>query len=249
MYIDKSNEVLMNHYRKQEIIKAKERINEENMPIVKVLQLADKEFITTDELLEALYISKEQVLDEILNTSSVTENTIDVHVNTTNVSNDTPMVLARKYKEYYELYNHNRKKICKDKKIANGTFQKYLRLNYLIPELQELVSSKKLAVVPAEHISYLDKETQENICYLMKHFRCEITTSVARKIKEEYLLCKKNSKLFNINESVIKKYQKEKNVKIVFNEYEVDKYFAGIPKKQIKEYVLKVLNSSYKNQL
>ena len=59
MYIDKSNEVLMNHYRKQEIIKANERIKE-GVPIIKVLQLADNEFITTDELLEGLYISKEQ---------------------------------------------------------------------------------------------------------------------------------------------------------------------------------------------
>ena len=63
------------------------------------------------------------------------------------------------------------------------------------------------------------------------------------------MLCKKNSKLFNINESVIKKYKKEKNLKIVFTEDEVNKYFAGIPKKQIKEYILKALNSLYKIQL
>ena len=54
MFIDKLNEVLMNHYRKQEIIKATKRLDEEKMPIVKVLQLANKEFITIDELLEAL---------------------------------------------------------------------------------------------------------------------------------------------------------------------------------------------------
>ena len=219
------------------------------MPIVKVLQLADKEFITTDELLDALYISKDEVLDEMLNTIEVTENTVDVLENTTTVPNDTPMILAKKFKEYYELYNHNRKKICKEKNIANGTFQKYLRLNNLIPELQDLVDNKELAVVPAEHISYFDKHTQENICYLIKKFRCEITAGVAKKIKDEYLLCKKTNKIFNLNESVIRKYRKEKNYKIEFNEYEVDKYFAGIPKKQIKAYILKVLNSSYQNQL
>lgn len=76
MYIDKSNEVLMNHYRKQEIIKANERIKE-GMPIIKILQLTDKEFITTDELLDVLYISKDEVLDEMLNTIEVTENTVD----------------------------------------------------------------------------------------------------------------------------------------------------------------------------
>ena len=61
MYIDKTNEVMMNYYKKQEILKAKQRLDQERMPIVQVLQLADKEFITIDELLEALYIDKEEV--------------------------------------------------------------------------------------------------------------------------------------------------------------------------------------------
>lgn len=61
MYIDKTNEVHMNHYRKQEMIKAKKRIEEEKLPIVKVLQLANKEFITTHELLEALQIDRQQI--------------------------------------------------------------------------------------------------------------------------------------------------------------------------------------------
>ena len=206
MFIDKSNEVLMNHYRKQEIIKATKRLDEEKMPIVKVLQLANKEFITTDELLEALYISKEQVLEEVLNTASVTENTssvpentTDVSANTTNVTEKAPMEIAKIYKEYYEKYNHDREQICKDKKIANGTFQKYLRLNYLIPELQEMVNNKKLSVASAEQISFLDKHNQENICYLMKHFKCEITESVAKKIKQNYLFCKKNNGMFLLN--------------------------------------------------
>ena len=40
------------------------RIEEENMPIIQVLQLINKKFISTDELLDALYIDKEQVLEE-----------------------------------------------------------------------------------------------------------------------------------------------------------------------------------------
>ncbi len=144
MYIDKTNEVMMSYYKKQEIIKANERIKEEKMPIVQVLKLANKEVISTEELLDALRINKEQVMEELLNTTNVMENTSNVSVNTTNVSSNTPMGLAKRYMEYYELYNHDRKKICKVKKIANGTFQKYLRLNYLIPELQEMVNKKKI---------------------------------------------------------------------------------------------------------
>lgn len=245
MFIDKSNEVLMNHYRKQEIIQAKKRLEEEKMSIIQVLQLTNKEVITTDELLEALYISKEQLLDEIINTKqSVSENTADVSVNTTSISEETPMEIARNYKKYYEEYNHNRKQICKDKKIANGTFQKYLRLNYLIPELQEMVNNKKLSVVSAEQISFLDKHNQENICYLMQHFRCEITESVAKKIKQSYLFCKKNNGMFFINESVIKKYKREKSIKVSFTQDEIEKYFNGIPKHSLKEYIISIAKNT-----
>ena len=246
MFIDKSNEVLMNHYRKQEIIQAKKRMEEEKMSIIQVLQLANKEFITIDELLEALYISKEQLLDEIINTKqSVSENTTDVSVNTTNVSGDTPMEIAKTYKEYYEKYNHDRKQICKDKKIANGTFQKYLRLNYLIPELQEMVNNKKLSVVSAEQISFLDKHNQENICYLIEHFRCEITESVAKKIKQNYLFCKRNNGMFFLNESVIKKYKKERSIKVLFSQDEIEKYFNGIPKHSLKEYIISIAKNTH----
>lgn len=245
MYIDKTNEVMMNYYKKQEILKAKQRLDQERMPIVQVLQLADKEFITIDELLEALYIDKEEVFEEILNTQSVSENTTDVSVNTTKVSGDTPMEIAKTYKEYYEKYNHDRKQICKDKKIANGTFQKYLRLNYLIPELQEMVYNKKLSVVSAEQISFLDKHNQENICYLMEHFRCEITESVAQKIKQNYLFCKKNNEMFFLNESVIKKYKKEKNIRVSFSQDEIEKYFNGIPKHSLKEYIISIAKNTH----
>lgn len=245
MYIDKTNEVMMNYYKKQEILKAKQRLDEEKMSIVQVLRLADKEFITTDELLEALYIDKEEVLEEILNTQSVPENTPDVPVNTTNVLGDTPIEIAKTYKKYYEEYNHDRKQICKDKKIANGTFQKYLRLNYLIPELQEMVNNKKLSVVSAEQISFLDKHNQENICYLMQHFRCEITESVAKKIKQNYSFCKKNNGMFFLNESVIKKYKKEKSTKVSFSQDEIEIYFNGIPKHSLKEYIISIAKNTH----
>lgn len=245
MYIDKTNEVMMNYYKKQEILKAKQRFDEEKMPIVQVLRQADKEFITIDELLEALYIDKEEVLEKILNTQSVSENTTDVFANTANVSGDTPMDIAKTYKEYYEKYNHDRKQICKDKKIANGTFQKYLRLNYLIPELQEMVNNKKLSVVSAEQISFLDKHNQENICYLMEHFRCEITESVAKKIKQNYLFCKKNNGMFFLNESVIKKYKREKSIKVSFSQDEIEKYFNGIPKHSLKEYIISIAKNTH----
>jgi len=216
------------------------------MPIVKVLQLANKEVITTDELLESLYISKEQVLDEIINTTqSVSENTADVSTNTTSVSEETPMEIARKFKKYYEEYNHNREQICKDKKIANGTLEKYLRLNYLIPKVQELVDNKKLAIVPAAFISFLDRDYQDVIYHLVQFYDCEITSGVARRIKEDYLLCKKKNENYYLNESVIEKYKNEKNIKVLFTQDEIKKYFNGIPKHNLKEYIINIAKNTH----
>ena len=216
------------------------------MPIVKVLQLANKEVITTDELLEALYISKEQVLDEIINTTqSVSENTTDVSTNTTSVSEETPMEIARKFKNYYEEYNHNREQICKDKKIANGTLEKYLRLNYLIPKVQELVDNKKLAIVPAAFISFLDRDYQDIIYHLVQFYDCEITSGVARRIKEDYLLFKKRNENYYLNESVIEKYKNEKNIKVLFTQDEIEKYFNGIPKHSLKEYIISIAKNTH----
>ena len=246
MFIDKSNEVLMNHYRKQEIIQAKKRLEEEKMSIIHVLQLANKEVITTDELLEALYISKEQLLDEIINTTqNVLENTLDVATNMASVPEETPMQTARKFKKYYEEYNHNREQICKDKNIANGTFQKYLRLNYLIPKVQELVDNKKLAILPAAHISFIDKDYQDIIYHLVQFYDCEITSGVAQRIKEDYLLCKRKNEDYYLNESVIENYKKEKNVKVLFTQNEIETYFNGIPKHSLKEYIISIAKDTH----
>ena len=67
----------------------------------------------------------------------------------------------------------------------------------------------------------------------MEHFRCEITESVAKKIKQNYLFCKKNNGMFFLNESVIKKYKKEKNIRVSFTQDE-------IPKHSLKEYIISI---------
>ena len=75
MEIDETNEVMMNHYKKQELIKAKKRL-EEKMSKSEILRLANKRFITEDEIKEALgfdYIEdpkppikeQENIVDEV----------------------------------------------------------------------------------------------------------------------------------------------------------------------------------------
>ena len=72
--IDPTNEVMMNYYKKQELIKAKERL-EQKMSKADILKLADTRVITTEEIKEALgfdYIedpkpveNKEHIVDDV----------------------------------------------------------------------------------------------------------------------------------------------------------------------------------------
>ena len=55
MEIDETNEVMMNHYKKQELIKAKKRLDEK-MTKAEILKLADTRFITEDEIKESIRI-------------------------------------------------------------------------------------------------------------------------------------------------------------------------------------------------
>ena len=145
-----TNQLLINYYKKEEIKKVK-KMMEEKLEVGKILENVNMEWISKEEVLNILGEDYEPVIKE----SKVSDKHKNENmVNTVIVTRNTPMEIARKYKKYFEEYKQNRKQICKDKNISNGTFQKYLRLNYLIPELQELVNNKKLGINPAEHISF-----------------------------------------------------------------------------------------------
>ena len=149
-----TNQLLINYYKKEEMKKVK-KMMEEKLEVGEIIKSVNMEWISKEEVLNILGEDYEPVIKESkVEDKHKNENMI----NTPSVIPNTPMEIAKKYKKYFEEYNQNRKEICKDKNISNGTFQKYLRLNYLIPELQELVNNKKLGINSAEHISFLEKK-------------------------------------------------------------------------------------------
>ena len=219
-----TNQLLINYYKKEEMKKVKEMMREK-LEVGEILESVNMEWITKEEVLNILVEDYEPVIKE---SKVVDEDKRENILNTSNVTN-TPMEIARKYKKYFEEYNQNRKEICKDKNISNGTFQKYLRLNYLIPELQELVNNKKLGINPAEHISFLDKENQIRISKIIQNYNYKITTSIAQKIKREFRKSNKLCKNYILNKEKIENYKNEKSLKIIFIQEEIDKYFLGLP--------------------
>ena len=182
-----TNQLLINYYKKEEMKKVK-KMMEEKLEVGEIIKSVNMEWISKEEVLNILGEDYEPVIKESkVEDKHKNENMI----NTPSVIQNTPMEIAKKYKKYFEEYNQNRKEICKDKNISNGTFQKYLRLNYLIPELQELVNNKKLGINSAEHISFLDEKKQIRIAEIIQNYNYEITDNIAQKIKRDFGKSKK----------------------------------------------------------
>ena len=235
-----TNQLLINYYKKEEIKKVK-KMMEEKLEVGKILENVNMEWISKEEVLNILGEDYEPVIKE----SKVSDKHKNENmVNTVIVTRNTPMEIARKYKKYFEEYNQNRKQICKDKNISNGTFQKYLRLNYLIPELQELVNNKKLGINPAEHISFLDEKNQFKIAEIIQNYDYEITDNIAQKIKKEFRKCKKSGENYILNKEKLESYKNEKSFKLIFTQEEIEKYFNGMPNKKIKEYIINILENT-----
>ena len=235
-----TNQLLINYYKKEEMKKVK-KMMEEKLEVGEILKSVNMEWISKEEVLNILGEDYEPVIKE----SKVSDKHKNENmVNTVIVTRNTPMEIARKYKKYFEEYKQNRKQICKDKNISNGTFQKYLRLNYLIPELQELVNNKKLGINPAEHISFLDEKNQFKIAEIIQNYDYEITDNIAQKIKKEFRKCKKSGENYILNKEKLESYKNEKSFKLIFTQEEIEKYFNGMPNKKIKEYIINILENT-----
>lgn len=233
-----TNQLLINYYKKEEMKKVK-KMMEEKLEVRKILENVNMEWISKEEVLNILGEDYEPIIKE---SKMVDKN--ENMINTFSVTQNTPMEIARKYKNYFEEYNQNRKEICKDKNISNGTFQKYLRLNYLIPELQELVNSKKLGINPSEHISFLDEKNQFRIAEIIQNYNYEITDGIAKKIKRDFRKSKKLDEKYILSKEKIESYKNEKSLKIIFTQEEIAKYFLGIPNTKIKEYIINILENT-----
>ena len=235
-----TNQLLINYYKKEEMKKVK-KMMEEKLEVGEILESVNMEWISKEEVLNILGEDYEPVIKESrVEHKHKNENMI----NTFSVTPNTPMEIAKKYKKYFEKYNQNRKEICKDKNISNGTFQKYLRLNYLILELQKLVNNKKLGINPAEHISFLDGKNQFKIAEIIQNYNYEITDSIAKKIKKDFRKSKKLSENYILSKEKLENYKNEKSFKLIFTQEEIQKYFNVIPNQKIKEYIINILENT-----
>ena len=237
-----TNQLLINYYKKEEMKKVK-KMMEEKLEVGEILKSVNMEWISKEEVLNILGEDYEPVIKES-RVEHKHKNENENMINTFSVTPNTPMEIAKKYKKYFEEYKQNRKEICKDKNISNGTLQKYMRLNYLIPELQELVNNKRLGINPAEHISFLDEKNQFKIAEIIQNYNYEITDSIAQKIKRDFRKSQNVGENYILSKEKLESYKNEKSFKLIFTQEEIQKYFNGMPNKKIKEYIISILENT-----
>lgn len=123
--------------------------------------------------------------------------------------------------------------------------QRYIRLNSLIPALQEAVDDGRLAFNPAVEVSYLDEADQEIVQEIMDRDQISPSLSQAQKLH-------RLSQIDKIDDSAIEAImtvEKPMYETITFRRNTVEKYFpAGTSGKEIEQIIIRLLENYSKQR-
>lgn len=132
--------------------------------------------------------------------------------------------------------------ISKEQNMSRGNVQRYLRLNFLTPEMMERVDNKEMTIKIAEDISFLTKEEQDKLNSILEAKPRKITANQAKRLREE-------SDGNNLSEKTFKEILENnekveiKDIEIKFTKDEVTKYFKDFSNaKEIKEWILSMFD-------
>lgn len=104
-----------------------------------------------------------------------------------------PSEKAKAYRMKMEALSHQGVKgegytadlIGQDAEETGRTVQRYIRLTYLLPELLNHVDKKKLLLLPAEKLSYLDREEQRWVLKVIIEQNLSLSVTQAEFLKDE----------------------------------------------------------------
>ena len=183
----------------------------------------------------------------------------------------SPMERARAYKIKYDTYKKRNintsmfeeiKKdnegalntLIKEEKTSAGSIQRYLRLMYLVPSLQDLVDKGKISLTVGEKLSFLPNEEQKFVAEIIKD-NVKINDGMAQKIRKESERNKREDYYnFLMKEDIldlIKSKKKSKDdeqdyVCVKFYRDEIDKYFGVVNNiNDLKRQIIYSLEETY----
>lgn len=181
----------------------------------------------------------------------------------------SPMERARAYKIKYDTYKKKniktsmfeeikmdnvgiaRAKLIKEENSSVGTVQRYLRLTYLIPILQEFSDKGKISLTVGEKISFLPVEEQRFVAEIIKD-NIKINDSMAQKIRKESERYKKEDYTnFLVKDEmleIIKPVKKKEDdlIRVPFTREEIDRYFGVVEDiEELKRRIIYSLEETY----
>lgn len=177
----------------------------------------------------------------------------------------SPMEKARAYRIKNEMYSKSNKfsrisrevqkdiltsteRIKQEENISAAAIQRYLRLTYLIPKLQEIIDNEKAGMKVGEQISFLTNSEQKIVADIIENGK-KISFSISKKIREESN--KKKEKLNDTlnKEEIMEIIDNRKNkdtISIEFSIKEINNFFDGIQEKEeLKKYILDLAEKYY----
>ena len=171
----------------------------------------------------------------------------------------SPMEKAKAYKMKLDAIKHQgtfRQVVGKSEESAESvseiesgrTVQRFIRLTYLVPELQEYVDEGKMKVSPAVEISFLDEELQRDIVDRIEESNCEVFPSHAQARRMRQLGIEGKLDYDSIKEimSELKPNQVEK-LKIPMDD--IRQYVPrGYTPKDIEELAVKLFRQNYERE-
>ncbi len=123
--------------------------------------------------------------------------------------------------------------------VSGDTVRNYIALTQLVPELQQMVDDKKIAMTPAYQIAALKPEEQAMLVETIESEQATPSLSQAQKMK-------KLSQSGKLNEDtmlgIMSEQKKPETYKLTFSSETLQKYFPkSYTPKQMEDTILKLL--------
>ena len=146
-----------------------------------------------------------------------------------------------------EIFNKEEQELLNQTE-SRRIFFRYISLNNLIEEYQNMCDKKTLSVEAGETLSTLPASVQKDMLSVIESKK--ITLPLIKKVKQSYQESENNNVQFDINkiEEILnnkKEKEEKKTLEIKFNNEELNKYFKGLENsKEIKDYLIELVKES-----
>ena len=138
----------------------------------------------------------------------------------------------------------NRESVANEYGLSGPSMARLLRVNYLIPEFKDLVDDKKLPILSAVNVSYLNEDSQTMVYEIAEEYGVRISEKISSLIREAYR--SGNTGRLDYKNIMVAPEKHAKSQKISVSSGVYDRYFSGKKKTEVAEIIEKALEAYFK---